>query len=194
MKSSSRMIAILVLAVAFVFATTTVTFARGWWWGPQQVKVVNSEDYPVPVFDVDTELCRREVLTARVSGFTNVAKLTFDDDFPDSKVPDGQILVIETVSVSMQLPLNERPLGPTRLVYELRLSSSDAALSVPLTFISTDPTPNFPVPESYAASYKVKIYVRSGEVISVLSGALQTDGIFSFQFMGYLVSEACPRP
>ena len=193
MKSSSRITAILVLAVALVFATTTVTFATGWWWGPKQVKVVNSEDYPVPVFDVDTELCRREVLTARASGLTGKEQLFKIDFPPDSKVPDGKILVIETVSVSMELPLNERPLTSTKLVYEQRSGGAGAALSVPLNFIATNP--NGQGLESYAASYKVKIYVLPGEQLSVLPVTVEgVVGIFSFQFMGYLVSEACPRP
>jgi len=174
----TRVLAVLVAVVlSVVLASLTSRPVAGA--NPSQVTVVNT---PLPVSDVNNPLRQPVQLYSECQAQPNCG---FN---PFYTVPSGKLLVIETVTASMQVPSGQKAL--------VTLFVQDPAVLHPASFfITLEPQGTFTIGNAvdiFTGTHRVQIYAGAGQTVSVGGQQNASTGFVDLRFSlsGYLVD--CP--
>jgi hypothetical protein len=175
-------VAVLVVAASF----TEVAQVAADTMKPLLVQIVNDATHPVPVRDV--EQTGRQSFRAAVSCLADPG-ISFCNE--TLSIPDGKLLVIETISVSVRVPAGQQPNA------EIGVGDGVSFLTfvLPLQKIVTG-LPD----DEYGALAAVRLYVAPGEQILLTADRSPSAGSARvlMKLSGYLVDcgtgPGCPVP
>lgn len=139
-----------------------------------------------------TEFVCREMVRIRTSGVLNeAASRTTAVIIAD--VPADKVLVIETISASIRIPVTTPMPEVARLVVNTGSSfppeTGSPLIDIPVTRMATDPAGDF---VNYVALANMKAYATGGSVQCSIDLSIKSSGAFDVSLFGHLVSYNTP--